>query len=280
MTDTGANPSNVAGTNASTAVDPSTALGGEATMPGAPSAGAPATPAATVVALRDGGGGPEVLLLRRQRGGAFGGLWVFPGGKVEAVDAERAGVAAPGGFAPGHLSPEDEIALAREAAVREAMEEAQLRLAPEDLEVHSYWMPPPEAPRRFSTWFFVARAGPDGEIVVDGSEVHEYRWLTAGAAMAERDAGTLALAPPTWMTLWQVSRHPDAASVLTEARSRPPLRFESHIWGRGEDMVFVWDGDAAYEDGDLSRPGPRRRMEAGLDRPWRAEVGTAGGDGG
>ena len=238
----------------------------------------PATPAATVVALRDSDQGPEALLLRRRRGGAFSGMWVFPGGKVEAGDADLAGVAAPGGFAAGHLDPADEIAVARQAAVREAMEEAQLHLAPSDLEVHSYWLPPPEAPRRFSTWFFVAAAGPEGVIVVDLTEVHEYKWLTAERAMFERAAGALALAPPTWMTLWQIDQHPDVAAVLAEARSRPPLRFETHLRAVGGRTTLTWEGDAAYDDGDLERPGPRRRLWLSEDGPWRPEfTAPAGG---
>lgn len=237
----------------------------------------PATPAATVIALRDGPDGPEALLLRRQRGGAFSGMWVFPGGKVEPGDAELAGVAIPGGFAAGHLAADDEIAVARHAAVREAMEEAELLLAPDDLAVHSYWMPPPEAPRRFSTWFFVAPAS-EGDIVVDQTEVHEHRWLTPAAAIRERDAGKLALAPPTWMTLWQIGQHPDVASVLAEARSRPPLRFETHLRATGGGRsVLVWDGDAAYDGADLNTPGARRRLWLSDEEPWRPEVGSVGG---
>ena len=44
------------------------------------------TPAATVIPLRDGEDGLEVLLLRRAARGAFGGMWVFPGGQVDPVD--------------------------------------------------------------------------------------------------------------------------------------------------------------------------------------------------
>ena len=47
----------------------------------------PATAAATVVILRDGAMGPAVLMLRRRQSLAdFGGLWAFPGGKVETAD--------------------------------------------------------------------------------------------------------------------------------------------------------------------------------------------------
>ena len=46
----------------------------------------PAMPAATVVVLRDGADGPETLMLRKNSKIAFGGMWVFPGGKVDAED--------------------------------------------------------------------------------------------------------------------------------------------------------------------------------------------------
>ncbi|MEY2404778.1 MAG: hypothetical protein QOD38_2329, partial [Acidimicrobiaceae bacterium] len=71
----------------------------------------PPIPAATVVLVRDGAGGLETLMLRRNAHGAFGGMWVFPGGRVDPDDGE------------------DEIG-ARRAAVRETMEEASLVLDP------------------------------------------------------------------------------------------------------------------------------------------------------
>ena len=66
----------------------------------------PATPipAATVIVLRDGGAGLEALLLRREERGTFGGMWVFPGGRVDPADADD-------------LAPDAEQAAARQAAV-------------------------------------------------------------------------------------------------------------------------------------------------------------------
>ncbi len=52
---------------------------------------APARLAATVLLLREAPGGAEVLLVRRHAGIAFmGGVWVFPGGKLEPDDASDA----------------------------------------------------------------------------------------------------------------------------------------------------------------------------------------------
>ncbi|HXQ56894.1 MAG TPA: NUDIX domain-containing protein, partial [Actinomycetes bacterium] len=47
--------------------------------------------AATVVLLRDGRGGLEAYLQRRPMGMGFaGGLWVFPGGRVDDADRDPA----------------------------------------------------------------------------------------------------------------------------------------------------------------------------------------------
>ncbi len=227
----------------------------------APAAPAEATPAATVIPLRDGPSGLEVLMLRRNSRGAFGGMWVFPGGQVDPGDL------------PGHPAAGDEISAARQAAVREAMEEAGIELDPSSLVVLSFWMPPPEAPRRFATWFFVAPAVEEADVVVDQGEIHEHRWFSPDGAMAARQAGEIELAPPTYTTLWWLGQHLDTNAVLEAAGSRAPERFETHVAMSADGAIraTLWAGDAGYEDGDLERPGPRRRLvmdPAG----WRVEI--------
>ncbi|WP_180682954.1 NUDIX hydrolase [Tepidicella baoligensis] len=54
-----------------------------------PADDAPPRDAASVVLLRDGAHGLEVLLLRRhQNSGVLGGLYVFPGGKLDVADTD------------------------------------------------------------------------------------------------------------------------------------------------------------------------------------------------
>lgn len=223
---------------------------------------AEATPAATVVPIRDGPGGLEVLLLRRNARGVFAGMWVFPGGQVDAADLDGA---APAG------DERREIAGARRAAVREAREEAGLEMAEPNLVTLSFWIPPPDAPRRFATWFFLAEAS--GDVVIDRGEIHDHRWLSPNEAMAARDAGEVGMAPPTFTTLWWVGRHPDVESALTAARSSSPERFATHLGfsSDGRLAATLWEGDAAYDDADVDKPGPRRRLwmdPAG----WRVEI--------
>ena len=219
------------------------------------------TPAATVVPLRDSKDGLEVLLLRRSARGAFGGMWVFPGGQVDPGDL-------------GESDPPDgaEIAAARRAAVREAAEEAGLVLVETDLVTLSFWLPPLETPRRFATWFFLAPAD-DHPVVVDDDEIHEYRWQTPAAGMAARNRGEIELVPPTFTTLWWLAHHPNVAAALAAGRGRAPERFMTRMaaGADGHPAAALWDGDAGYQDGDADRPGARRRLW--LDpAQWRIEI--------
>jgi 8-oxo-dGTP pyrophosphatase MutT (NUDIX family) len=94
-------------------------------------------PAATVVLLRDAPRGPEVLMVRRhERAGDFAGASVFPGGVVDASDADPCLAPAASGFsleralaALGEPLEETETRALYVAACRELFEEAGLLLA-------------------------------------------------------------------------------------------------------------------------------------------------------
>jgi 8-oxo-dGTP pyrophosphatase MutT (NUDIX family) len=217
---------------------------------------APPLAAATVILVRDADGGLETLMLRRNSKIAFGGMWVFPGGKIDAAD--RAG-----------LDPADTLACARRAAVREAAEEAGLIVAEAGLVAFSHWTPPPVAPVRFATWFFLARA-PSGQVAIDEGEIHEHVWQRPDELLRRRDAGEIELAPPTFVTLVELVRSRDVEHALAAARAREPEHFETHIARAERGVAALWHGDAGYEAGDASAPGRRHRLWM-LDDGWRYE---------
>jgi len=219
----------------------------------------PPIPAATVVVLRDGDLGLETLLLRRNDRGTFGGMWVFPGGRVDEGDFQ------------GH-APDAEQAAARQAAVREAFEEAGLTLRARRLVPYAHWTPPPIVPKRFSTWFFITRA-PSHEIVVDGAEVHEHVWLSPTVAISRHGEQSLALAPPTWVTLHQLTAFDRVSDALAAAVATSPERFSTRPLEASGVRVLTWHGDAAYDDG-LDRDGPRHRLWMPPDTAWRYERTT------
>jgi len=193
------------------------------------------------VLVRDAAGGLETLMLRRNAAGAFGGMWVFPGGRVDPEDGE------------GEQG-------ARRAAVRETIEEASLVIDPAVLVPFAHWTPPPITPKRFSTWFFLAPA-PTGVVAVDGQEIHEHIWVAPADAMRLRDEGQIDLAPPTFVTLHKLSQSRDVAAALADAAAGPVEYFATRIAkaATGE-PVAVWHGDVAYDGGELEAVGARHRL--------------------
>jgi 8-oxo-dGTP pyrophosphatase MutT (NUDIX family) len=204
----------------------------------------PAVPAATVVLLRDA---PdlEVLMLHKTSQVAFGGMWVFPGGRVDEADAE---------------DPHDELAAARNAAARETREETGLVASPQEFVWFSFWIPPPATPRRFATWFFAAPAS-GHSVSVDGGEIQDHAWLVPADALQRHAAGEIDLAPPTWVTLHMLSRHDDTRAALSWLRGREPRHYATRLAKRADGVrVALWHGDAGYDTHDADAVGARHRL--------------------
>ena len=202
--------------------------------------------AGTAVILRDAAEGIEVLLLRRPDRGSFAGAWVFPGGMVEPGD---------------RVAGADESEDAGRAAVRETAEE--VGLAVERLALVSCWVPPTGIAKRVRTWFFAA-ADPGGAIRPAVDEVVETRWLTPEAALAARDAGEIALLPPTWRTLHALRGSTGVEAVLAQVGD--PVVFRTRFEPTKAGMLFFWDGDELAG----APQGARDRLIA-EDPVWRFE---------
>lgn len=227
-------------------------------------------PAATVIVVRDGPDGLEALMLRRNSKLAFaGGMWVFPGGRLDEADHRPA----PGDVGPDH----DTLGASRRAATREAKEEADLDLDPSTLVVFSHWEPPPITPKRFSTWFFIAPApeGTAGDVAIDDGEIHDHAWLRPEDALRGRDSLDIELAPPTWVTLHELTSCTDVDAALRFAGGREPEHFTTKVAMCDGGVIALWHGDAGYgptldAPTDADAPGARHRLHM-LDRGWRYE---------
>lgn len=219
--------------------------------PGAPLWDPEAIPAATVIVVRDRTTGPEVLLLQRDRELSFaGGMWVFPGGRIDPDD---------------RVGTDDLELAARRAAAREAAEEAGLVIDPADLRRWSHWTPPPVTPKRFSTAFFVT-AHPEGSarVVIDDCEIRDHRWARPADVLERRDLGEVALTPPTFITLHQLLAHHDVAAILDAAEpAAGPEHFATRITADGDSIIALYHGDAGYESDDPNATGPRHRLVMG-----------------
>jgi len=227
-------------------------------------------PAATVIIVRDGDSGPEILMLRRsRRAGFFPNAWVFPGGRVDAADADVPTVGAVRG------APAEDRGYAV-AALRECLEEAgvwlglgtpdpdlrerlnareaTLRDAPElqaDLSClawMAWWITPEAEPKRYDTRFFVVKLGPgDGdEASADQVETVESCWVTPAQALARHRArDDFFLAPPTYRSLQELESLGSADDVWAHAEAqevRPIMpRIEKH-----ETTHIVLPGDPSH----------------------------------
>lgn len=188
-------------------------------------------------------------MLRRNADLAFaGGAWVFPGGRVDAGDTDPA-------------RPADVVAAARNAAAREALEEAGVVVDPATFVALSRWCPPPEAARRFDTWFFAVQAPAGAVVTIDGGEIHDHAWASPADIMARRAKGEIDLIPPTWLTLRAIAPYGTVAEALAGLSQDDPPFFVTRSSALDDGTrVVLWEPDAAYHNGVLDSPGSRHRL--------------------
>ncbi|MGP9503579.1 NUDIX hydrolase [Specibacter sp. AOP5-B1-6] len=237
---------------------------------------APLEDACTVVLLRDSDSGLETLMLERSSTSrAFGGAWVFPGGKVDPEDrVDSFGAAL------------DELAAARAAGLRELAEETGQRLSLDELVWLSQWTPMQSIPRRFRTWFMLAPAA--SELVVLNPEEHQrHAWLSPARALERHAAGEMTLVPPTWVTLHHLVGAASVAQALAEAGAGSPFLYNTHLLMPRDGtrpIGVMWAGDEAYPategaaTGTKTGPGARHRLTIS-GRPWVFECTVLEQDG-
>src|SRR5512137_2196548 len=191
---------------------------------------APVRPAATVLLLRDTPQGIEVLMTRRSMTASFApGAYVFPGGGVDALDADAHPQAT-------RRATQSDLHLTQAiAAIRESYEElgillarrpdgamadandlaaldrkapfvAQcaargLTLAASEVFVLAHWITDRDLPRRFDVPFLVARMPHGQHPVADGTEQFEPVWVRPQDALRRHEAGDFFIIFPTIRTL-------------------------------------------------------------------------------
>ncbi len=203
-------------------------------------------PSATVVLLRDTQAGPEVLMLKKNSKISFGGMWVFPGGKIDAAD---------------YRGDADANAAARYAAARETEEETGLILEPETFSWFAHWTPPPGPQKRFTTWFFAAHVQHAEDVVIDDGEIKDHAWIKPGEALANHARGEIDLVPPTWVTLHHLSLYTPTSAILANFAQREPRVYQTRVVKNADGQrVAMWAGDAGYDAWDAEVDGQRHRL--------------------
>lgn len=192
-------------------------------------------PAATVMLVRDRVDGPEVFLMKRSGFGSFGGLHVFPGGKVDGTDEvghwsrfvqdlEDAEASRTLGVESGGLAY-------WVACIRECFEEAGILLAT-DLEGRA--LPLSDAPRRarFERWRDALNRSEEGTL----------------EAMCEHEGLRLATAELAYVSHW--------ITPVSE-----PARFDTRFF-----VARAPAGQEALHDGHETVDSDWMRPEIALER--------------
>ncbi len=165
-----------------------------------------------------------------------GGLRIWIGALREAF--EEAGILLATGRADAGGDPaaaEADLAAARaglnagELSFADVLAQHGVVLDLSEVFLFAHWLTPEGAPRRFDTWFLVARAPHGQEGSHDDAELVHSEWVRPKDALARYAAGDLELIFPTLRTLRVLESFPTAAALLDEVRranaapDRPPL---------------------------------------------------------
>ena len=191
----------------------------------------PPRQAASVVLVRGEAETLEILLVQRTHSARFmAGVWVFPGGAVDA-----------------HEGAGDQAH--RAAAVRELHEEAAILLGgPDELVKYSQWITPAVVRTRFDTHFFLAPLPAGQEPRIDGEECIDLAWFTPQGALDAHAGGTLDLVFPTIKHLEQFATFPTAHALLEHARASTVVPVLPIVVMEGEVARILLPGDEGYED--------------------------------
>src|SRR5579862_5362581 len=243
---------------------------------------APILPAATILLLRDD---PtfEVLMVKRHHQIDFAaGALVFPGGKTHAGDDdprweerclgwggalphkrplriaaireayEEAGILLARSLDGTPFRGDDRAAAAREDIGKDRrpfidlIEELDLYLDLEALTVFARWITANMMPRRFDTWFYLARAPEEQLAISDGQETVDAEWIEPAEAIRLGEAGQRTVIFPTRMNLQLLGEAESADDAVTRARAREVVTVLPQITERDGERVLVIPDNAGY----------------------------------
>lgn len=242
----------------------------------------PIRPAATILLLRDD---PtfEVLMVKRHHQIDFAsGALVFPGGKTAPGDHDEAWA---GHCLAWETTDPDQRPL-RIAAIREAYEETgiilgaradgsafdgdewahsqrqavdrgelpfldvvtrlDLRLDLSSLTEFARWITPPIMPKRFDTWFYLARATDKQLAASDGREIVDAEWIEPAEALRLAAAGERTVIFPTRMNIQLLAEASSADDAVARAEARELVPVLPKIEQREGGGVLVIPPNAGY----------------------------------
>lgn len=259
---------------------------------------APIREAATVLLLRDCPEGLQVLMTRRSDHASFApGAYVFPGGGIDAFDAQCHATAARRAtqsdlhltqaiaairesfeelgvllarHADGRMADDSDIAaLDRHAPFAAQCAELGLTLAADTVYVLAHWTGARELSKRFAVPFLVARM-PEGQTpVADEQEQFEPVWVSPQQALDRHAAGQFFMIFPTIRTLERLAQFANTDALLAAVAHEQPLWVSCPRGGMlASKEEHYMEDDAAF--GELALVCPDGQAMHALD--WQSEA--------
>ena len=259
---------------------------------------APLRPAATVLLMRDGPQGIEVLMTRRSMTASFApGAYVFPGGVIDAADAQTHSMAQRrptqsdlhltqaiaairesfeelgilfARHADGRWADNADITqIDRKAPIAAQCQSRGLTLAADQVFVLAHWITDRDLPRRFDVPFLVARM-PEGQTpVADESEQFEPVWVRPQDALTRHETGDFFMVYPTIRTLERLKAFASVDAVLQACAVN-----DEPLWTSCPRAGWLAGNDARYMEheapfGELALVTPDGQIHHHLD--WKTD---------
>lgn len=117
----------------------------------------------------------------------------------------------------------------------------------DDIHLFSRWITPEGAPRRFDTYFFLAKA-PAGHVAApDGAEITTAEWVRPIDLIRRARGGERSIMLPTLMNLVRLAESANSAQAIDAARSRSIFTVRPRIENRSDGTrMAVIPAEAGY----------------------------------
>lgn len=224
-------------------------------------------PSATICLLRDGTDGMEVMMGRRSATARFmANAWVFPGGRVDEADRERAKRLVQGDNAPSQLPwilaalretveeagvwltnpPRSEVLGDRD--VYETLEQAGETFVA-DVRYFANWVTPADLPIRYDARFFATVVKADISPVPDNEEIVEVQWVRPRDVILRAAEGAWIVPFPTQVTLEQLATATSTAAFMENAAAIDVETVQPRIKMEHDGSIrLVLPGEPEYDE--------------------------------
>ena len=191
----------------------------------------------TVILLRDGTDGMEVFMVTRNAGIDFaGGALVYPGGKTNPEDLTPETAA----YCDGNDDLDISEIGSRVCGIRETF-------ACDLLVPFAHWITPSISPKRYDTWFYLAKA-PEGQLGShDNSETVASLWINPDQALAGAENKIYNIVFATRMNLRKLGKSDNVKLAMNLAQANKVITVEPEVINENNNITFRIPQEAGYD---------------------------------